>query len=192
MTIKEIQDSIVEDFSMFDDWMDRYAMLIEMGKECPIIDDQYRNDQYLINGCQSRVWLHAELKDGKVYFTADSDAVITKGIINLLIKVFSGQTPEDILAADLSFLDEIGLKEHLSPTRSNGLLSMLKQLRRGVQKHSIKKIHCGIIRVIAVQTQLGFGLVGEHVDVPNGIEGQLYVDFFHAHDGMNTFLNLAG
>ncbi len=128
MTIKEIQDSIVEDFSMFDDWMDRYAMLIEIGKECPIIDDQYRNDQYLINGCQSRVWLHAELKDGKVYYTADSDAVITKGIINLLIKVFSGQTPKDILSADLSFLDEIGLKEHLSPTRSNGLLSMLKQM----------------------------------------------------------------
>ena len=128
MTIQEIQQNIIEDFSMFDDWMDRYAMLIEMGKECPIIDDQYRNDQYLINGCQSRVWLHAELKDGKVYYTADSDAVITKGIIYLLIKVFSGQTPADILAADLSFLDEIGLKEHLSPTRSNGLLSMLKQM----------------------------------------------------------------
>ena len=128
MTIKEIQNQIIEDFSMFDDWMDRYAMLIEMGKECPIIDEQYRNDQYLINGCQSRVWLHAELKDGKVYYTADSDAVITKGIINLLIKVFSGQTPEDILSADLSVLDEIGLKEHLSPTRSNGLLSMLKQM----------------------------------------------------------------
>ena len=128
MTIKEIQQSIIEDFSMFDDWMDRYAMLIEMGKECPIIDEKYRNDQYLINGCQSRVWLHAELKDGKVYYTADSDAVITKGIINLLIKVFSGQTPEDILAADLSFLDEIGLKEHLSPTRSNGLVSMVKQM----------------------------------------------------------------
>ena len=128
MTIKEIQQSIIDDFSMFDDWMDRYAMLIEMGKECPIIDDQYRNDQYLINGCQSRVWLHAELKDGKVYYTADSDAVITKGIIYLLIKVFSGQTPQDILAADLSFLDEIGLKEHLSPTRSNGLLAMLKQM----------------------------------------------------------------
>ena len=128
MTIKEIQDSIVEEFSMFDDWMDRYAMLIEMGKECPIIDQQYRNDNYLINGCQSRVWLHAEKRDGKIYFTADSDAVITKGIINLLIKVFSGQTPADILAADMSFLDKIGLKEHLSPTRSNGLLSMVKQM----------------------------------------------------------------
>lgn len=128
MTIKEIQDSIVEDFSMLDDWMDRYSMLIEMGKECPMIDTQYRNDEHLINGCQSRVWLHAELKDGKIYFTADSDAVITKGIIYLLIRVFSGQTPSDILAADMSFLDEIGLKEHLSPTRSNGLLSMVKQM----------------------------------------------------------------
>ncbi len=113
---------------MLDDWMDRYSMLIEMGKECPMIDTQYRNDEHLINGCQSRVWLHAELKDGKIYFTADSDAVITKGIIYLLIKVFSGQTPSDILAADMSFLDEIGLKEHLSPTRSNGLLSMIKQM----------------------------------------------------------------
>lgn len=128
MTIKEIQDSIVEEFSMFDDWMDRYAMLIEMGKDCPIIDAQYRNDNYLINGCQSRVWLHAKMEDGKVYFSADSDAVITKGIINLLIKVFSGQKPKDILEADMSFLDEIGLKEHLSPTRSNGLLSMVKQM----------------------------------------------------------------
>ena len=128
MTIKEIQDSIVEEFSMFDDWMDRYAMLIEMGKDCPMIDAQYRNDNYLINGCQSRVWLHAKMKDGKVYFSADSDAVITKGIINLLIKVLSGQKPSDIIAADMSFLDEIGLKEHLSPTRSNGLLSMVKQM----------------------------------------------------------------
>lgn len=128
MTIKEIQDSIVEEFSMFDDWMDRYSMLIEMGKDCPIIDAQYRNDNYLINGCQSRVWLHAEMKDGKVYFSADSDAVITKGIINLLIKVLSGQTPKDIVEANMSFLDEIGLKEHLSPTRSNGLLSMVKQM----------------------------------------------------------------
>ena len=128
MTIKEIQDSIVEEFSMFDDWMDRYSMLIEMGKDCPMIEAQYRNDNYLINGCQSRVWLHAKMEDGKVYFSADSDAVITKGIINLLIKVLSGQTPKDIVEADMSFLDEIGLKEHLSPTRSNGLLSMVKQM----------------------------------------------------------------
>ena len=128
MTIKEIQDSIVEEFSMFDDWMDRYSMLIEMGKDCPMIDAQYRNDNYLINGCQSRVWLHAKMEDGKVYFSADSDAVITKGIINLLIKVLSGQTPKDIVEADMSFLDEIGLIEHLSPTRSNGFLSMVIQM----------------------------------------------------------------
>ena len=139
MTIKEIQDSIVEDFSMFDDWMDRYAMLIEMGKECPIIDDKYRDEAHLINGCQSRVWLNAELKEGKVYYSADSDAVITKGIVNLLIKVFSGQTPEDILAADLSFLDKIGLKEHLSPTRSNGLLAMLKQMLLYAEAFKLKE-----------------------------------------------------
>lgn len=128
MNIKEIQQNIINEFDMFDDWMDRYSFLIEMGKECPIIDDRYRNDEHLINGCQSRVWLNAELKDNKVYYSADSDAVITKGIIYLLIRVFSGQTPNDIISADLSFLDEIGLKEHLSPTRSNGLLSMIKQM----------------------------------------------------------------
>ncbi|MGN0033555.1 MAG: SufE family protein [Candidatus Limimorpha sp.] len=138
MTIKEIQDSIVEEFSMFDDWMDRYSLLIEMGKECPIIDPQYRNDNYLINGCQSRVWLHAELIDGKVFYTADSDAVITKGIINLLIKVLSGQTPADIVNADMGFLDEIGLKEHLSPTRSNGLLSMVKQMMLYAEVMNVK------------------------------------------------------
>lgn len=128
MTIKEIQDSIVEDFTMLDDWMDRYSMLIDLGKDCPQIDEKYRNDNYLINGCQSRVWLHAEMNDGKMFLTADSDAVITKGIINLLIKTFSGQKPADILATDMSFLDKIGLKEHLSPTRSNGLLSMIEQI----------------------------------------------------------------
>ena len=139
MTIKEIQDSIVEEFSSFDDWMDRYSLLIEMVMDCFIIDPQYRNDNYLINGCQSRVWLHAELKDGKIYFTADSDAVITKGIINLLIKVLSGQTPADIINADMSFLDEIGLKEHLSPTRSNGLLSMIKQMMLYAEVMNVKK-----------------------------------------------------
>lgn len=128
MNIKEIQQTIVDEFAMFDDWMDRYSFLIEMGKECPIIDDRYRNDEHLINGCQSRVWLNAELIDGKVFYSADSDAVITKGIIYLLIRVFSGQKPSDIISADLSFLDDIGLKEHLSPTRSNGLLSMIKQM----------------------------------------------------------------
>ncbi len=128
MTIKEIQDSIVEEFSMFDDWMDRYSLLIEMGRDCPLIDEKLKDEAHLINGCQSRVWLNAELKDGLVCFSADSDAVITKGIINLLIRTLSGQAPADILAADMSFLDEIGLKENLSPTRSNGLASMMKQM----------------------------------------------------------------
>lgn len=141
MNINTIQESIVEDFSMLDDWMDRYSLLIEMGKDCPKIDDRYRDEAHLINGCQSRVWLNAEYKDGKIYFTADSDAVITKGIINLLIKVFSGQTPDDILSADLGFIDAIGLKEHLSPTRSNGLLSMIRQMMFYAEafKHSNKQ-----------------------------------------------------
>lgn len=139
MTIKEIQDGIVEEFSMFDDWMDRYALLIEMGKDCPLIDEKMKDEAHLINGCQSRVWLNAELKDGKVYFSADSDAVITKGIINLLIRTLSGQTPSDILAADMSFLDEIGLKENLSPTRSNGLASMMKQMFLYAEAFKIKE-----------------------------------------------------
>ncbi len=139
MTIKEIQDNIVEEFSMFDDWMDRYALLIEMGRDCPLIDEKMKDEAHLINGCQSRVWLNAELKDGKVYFSADSDAVITKGIINLLIRTLSGQTPDDILAADMSFLDEIGLKENLSPTRSNGLASMLKQMLLYAEAFKIKE-----------------------------------------------------
>lgn len=139
MTIKEIQDSIVEEFSMFDDWMDRYALLIEMGRDCPLIDEKLKDEAHLINGCQSRVWLNAELKDGKVYFSADSDAVITKGIINLLIRTLSGQTPSDILEADMSFIDEIGLKENLSPTRSNGLASMMKQMFLYAEAFKIKE-----------------------------------------------------
>jgi cysteine desulfuration protein SufE len=129
MTIKETQEEIIREFSYFDDWMDRYNHLIEMGKSCPIIDKKYRTKNYLISGCQSRVWLHASLEDGRIIFTADSDAVITKGIVNLLIRVFSNQSPEDIIDADISFIDEIGLKEHLSPTRSNGLMSMIKQMK---------------------------------------------------------------
>ena len=139
MTIKEIQYNIIEEFSMFDDWMDRYALLIEMGKDCPLIDEKLKDEAHLINGCQSRVWLNAELKDGKVYFSADSDAVITKGIINLLIRTLSGQTPTDILSADMSFLDEIGLKENLSPTRSNGLASMMKQMFLYAEAFKIKE-----------------------------------------------------
>ncbi len=129
MSINEIQDAIVEEFSVFDDWMDRYQQLIEYGKDLPPIDERKRTEQYLIQGCQSKVWLDAELRDGKVYFTADSDAIITKGIVSLLIKVLSGRTPDEILNTDLYFIDKIGLKENLSPTRSNGLVAMVKQMR---------------------------------------------------------------
>ncbi len=129
MAISEIEQKIINEFSIFEDWMDKYNYLIDMGKTLSIIDEQYKTDQYLISGCQSRVWLSAEMKDGKVIFKADSDAVITKGIINLLIRVLSDQTPEDIIATNLDFIDEIGLKDHLSPTRSNGLTSMIKQMK---------------------------------------------------------------
>jgi len=145
MTIKEKENVIIEEFSIFDDWMDKYAYLIELGKELPVIDEQYKTNQYLITGCQSRAWLFAEVdENGKVFFTADSDAVITKGIISLLIKVLSGNTPKEILDTDLSFLEKIGLKEHLSPTRANGLVSMVKQIQfyaRAFQlKSNVKKM----------------------------------------------------
>lgn len=129
MTIKEIQEQIITEFGNFDDWMDRYNHLIDMGKSCPLIDEKYKTKSFLISGCQSRVWLHASMNDGEIIFTADSDAVITKGIVNLLIRVFSKQPADDIIAADISFIDEIGLNEHLSPTRSNGLMSMIKQMK---------------------------------------------------------------
>ena len=129
MTIKETIDQIVSEFGYFDDWMDKYNYLIEMGKSLPMIEEKYKVDSNLITGCQSRVWLHADLEDGRIFFTADSDAVITKGIVNLLIRVFSGHTPQEIVEAQTDFLDSIGLKEHLSPTRSNGLLSMMKQMK---------------------------------------------------------------
>ena len=129
MTIKDIQNEIIDEFSMFDDWMQRYEYMIELGKSLPLIDDHYKTDNNIIKGCQSKVWVHAEMKDDKVVFTADSDAIITKGIIAILIRVFSNQTPKDIIEADTAFIDEIGLKEHLSPTRANGLVSMIKQLK---------------------------------------------------------------
>jgi cysteine desulfuration protein SufE len=129
MTIDEIQEEIVEEFSGFDEWLDKYSYLIELSSELPEIDPKHRTDQYIIKGCQSRVWVDAEFRDGKVYYTADSDAIITKGIITLLIRVMSGQTPDDILASELSFIDRIGLKENLSPTRANGLLAMIKQMK---------------------------------------------------------------
>jgi len=129
MTIREAQEEIIDEFSMFDDWMQRYEYIIELGKSLPLIDPQYQVEENLIKGCQSQVWLYAELQDGKVVFTANSDAILTKGIIAILIRVFSGQRTEDILNADMSFIDEIGLKEHLSPTRANGLVSMIKQIK---------------------------------------------------------------
>jgi cysteine desulfuration protein SufE len=129
MTIPEIESAITEEFSIFDDWMDKYNYLIELGKDLKVIDEKYKVQNNLITGCQSRVWLHASYEGGKVFFTADSDAVITKGLISLMIRVLDGQTPDDILNADLGFLEKIGLKEHLSPTRSNGLTSMVKQMK---------------------------------------------------------------
>ena len=129
MTIAEIQEEIIEEFAFFEDWMQRYEHMIALGKSLPLIDPQYKTDEFIIKGCQSKVWLHAELLDGKVMLTADSDAIITKGIVALLIRVFSGQSPEAIVNADLAFVDEIGLKEHLSPTRANGLVSMIKQIK---------------------------------------------------------------
>lgn len=129
MTINEAQDQVIEEFSDFDDWMDKYQLLIDLGNEQQPLDEKYKTEQNLIEGCQSRVWLQADEIDGKVVFQAESDALIVKGIIALLIKVVSGHTPDEILNSDLYFIEKIGLKEHLSPTRSNGLLSMVKQMR---------------------------------------------------------------
>ena len=127
--IKDIQEDIVEEFAMFDDWMERYEYMIDLGKSLPLIDEKYKIEENLIKGCQSKVWVHAEMNDDKIAFTADSDAIITKGIVAILIRAFSNQHPKDILEADTQFIDDIGLKEHLSPTRANGLVSMIKQLK---------------------------------------------------------------
>jgi cysteine desulfuration protein SufE len=129
MTINEVEDQIVEEFSIFDDWMDRYNYLIELSKELPPIEEKQKTEQNVIKGCQSRVWVNAEFNDGRIYFTADSDAIITKGIIALLIRVLSERTPAEILSAELTFIDKIGLRENLSPTRANGLLAMTKQMK---------------------------------------------------------------
>ncbi len=129
MSIQEIQDEIIEEFAMFEDWMQRYEYMIDLGKSLPLIAAEFKTDDNIIKGCQSKVWVHAELKDSQLEFTADSDAIITKGIIAILIRVFSNQHPKDILASDTSFIDQIGLKEHLSPTRANGLVSMIKQIK---------------------------------------------------------------
>jgi len=129
MTIKAIQDEIVDEFSMFDDWMERYEYIIELGKKLPLIHEEYKTEDNLIKGCQSKVWLKGEQSEDKIVFTADSDAILTKGIIAILIRVFSNQSASDIIDADMSFIDEIGLKEHLSPTRANGLVSMIKNIK---------------------------------------------------------------
>jgi cysteine desulfuration protein SufE len=129
MTIKEIQEEIIDEFSMFDDWMERYEYIIELGKSLPIINDDFKLEENLIKGCQSKVWLYSELENDTIKYTADSDAILTKGIVALLLRVFSEQKPKDILAAETGFIDDIGLKEHLSPTRANGLVSMVKQIK---------------------------------------------------------------
>ncbi len=129
MSIETIQEDLIEEFSLFDDWMDKYEHLIDLGKSLPMIDPSLKTDDRIIKGCQSKVWLDAQLKDNKVVFTADSDAIITKGIVAVLIRVFSNQTPETIVNADTNFIDEIGLKEHLSPTRANGLVAMVKKMK---------------------------------------------------------------
>ena len=140
-TINEVQDEIIEEFSMFDDWMDRYALLIELGNSLEKLDEKYKTENNLIQGCQSRVWLQAEYVDGKIIFKAESDAVIVKGIIALLIKVLSNRTPDEIINADLYFIEKIGLKENLSPTRSNGLVSMLKQMRFYAMAYKAKELN---------------------------------------------------
>ena len=129
MTINELQDNVIEEFSVFDDWMDKYALLIDLGNSLPPLDEKYKTESNLIEGCQSRVWFQADYADGKIIFKGESDAVIVKGIVSLLINILSGHTPQEILDADLYFIDKVGLKEHLSPTRSNGLVAMVKQMR---------------------------------------------------------------
>jgi cysteine desulfuration protein SufE len=138
MNINEIQDEIIEEFSGFDDWMDKYQLLIDLGNEQAPLDEKYKTEQNLIDGCQSRVWLQADYEDGVIHFSAESDALIVKGIVSLLIRVLSDHTPQEILDADLYFIDEIGLKEHLSPTRSNGLVAMVKQIRAYALAFSLK------------------------------------------------------
>ena len=139
MTIQEIEEQIINEFANFDEWLDKYSYLIELGKDCPVIDEKEKTESNLIKGCQSRVWLSCEHRDGRLFFAADSDAVITKGIIALLIRAFNGQTPKDILDADLHFIDVIGLKEHLSPNRSNGLVSMIKQIKAYALAYTLKQ-----------------------------------------------------
>lgn len=139
MSLKKVQDEIIEEFALFSDWLDRYDYLIELGNELPAIDPDYKTDEYLINGCQSKVWLNADYKDGKVFYEADSDAIIVRGIVALLVKALNGQTPKDIVENDLYFIDEIGLKQNLSPTRSNGLVAMVKKMKLFAIAYQVKE-----------------------------------------------------
>jgi cysteine desulfuration protein SufE len=138
MTIKEVQDNIIEEFSLFDDWMDKYNLLIDIGKDLPVIDPKYKVKDFLIEGCQSKVWLHPDYDGKLITFTADSDAIITRGIVALLIRVLSNRSPEEILATELYFIDKIGLRQNLSPTRSNGLLSMVRQMKLYARAYNVK------------------------------------------------------
>jgi cysteine desulfuration protein SufE len=138
MTISEVQDKIIDEFSLFDDWMDKYNLLIDMGKELPVIDPKFKIKDFLIEGCQSKVWLHPDYDGKMITFTADSDAIITRGIVSLLIKVFSNRTPEEIISTDLYFIEKIGLRQNLSPTRSNGLLSMVRQMKLYAMAFQVK------------------------------------------------------
>jgi cysteine desulfuration protein SufE len=139
MTIQEEQDAIIEEFALFGDWMEKYEYIIQLGKDLPLIDEQYKVDENLIRGCQSRVWLHASFVDGKLWFTADSDALITKGLISMVVRILTGHTPVEIASAEVYFIDAIGLRSHLSPTRSNGLLSMLKQMKNYAVAYQVKQ-----------------------------------------------------
>lgn len=139
MSIEETERELVGEFELFDDWMAKYEYIIDLGKDVPLIDEKYKNEAHLIKGCQSKVWLHSELKDGFIYYTADSDAMITKGLVAMVVRVLSGHTPEQILSADMNFINKIGLHEHLSPTRSNGLMSMIKQIKLDALAYSAVK-----------------------------------------------------
>ena len=137
-TVSEIENEIIEEFSVFDEWIDKYEYIIDLGKSLPVIDEKEKSDSNLIKGCQSRVWLSSSFNEGKIFFSADSDAIITKGIISLLIRVYNGRTPQEILSSDFSFVEKIGLKENLSPTRANGLVAMIKQIKSYALGYNLK------------------------------------------------------
>jgi len=139
MSIEEAEKGLIEDFAVFEDWMGKYEYIIDLGKDVPMIDEKYKDENHTIKGCQSKVWLHSEMKDGRIYFTADSDAIITKGLVAMVISVLSGHTPEEIMNSKLEFIDKIGLQEHLSPTRANGLLAMIKQIKLDATAHALAK-----------------------------------------------------